>query len=105
MIGRLSSRISETAIGRANRAAASDPALRHASRDRLSKEIAPMGIGSGENITSVLQETRRFPPPADFTAAAYIKSEAQYEEMWWRAKDDPAGFWGELANHLHWYRK
>jgi acetyl-CoA synthetase len=25
--------------------------------------------------------------------------------MWNRAKDDPAGFWGDLANQLHWFKK
>lgn len=61
---------------------------------------------SGDNIQSVLQETRSFPPPADFAKQANISTEAQYELMWNRAKVDPAGFWGELANnHLHWFKK
>lgn len=64
-----------------------------------------METASGNNITSVLQETRTFPPPAEFTANAHIKSEAEYEAMWQRAKDDPAGFWGEQAARLHWFRK
>lgn len=65
-----------------------------------------MSSGPGhQNITSVLVETRTFPPPASFSAAAHIKSEAEYEAMWQRAKDDPAGFWGELAGNLHWFRK
>ncbi len=57
------------------------------------------------DIQSVLNETRSFPPPADFTKQAHISSEAQYQEMWQRAKDDPAGFWGELAQNLHWFKK
>ena len=60
---------------------------------------------SGENITSVLQESRVFPPPAEFRAQANIKSEDEYNRMWHRAKDDPAGFWGEMAANLHWFRK
>ena len=60
---------------------------------------------SGDNIQSVLQETRSFPPPAEFTRQANISSEAQYQEMWQRAKDDPAGFWGDLAQNLHWFKK
>jgi propionate--CoA ligase len=28
-----------------------------------------------------------------------------YEEVYRRSLEDPAGFWGELANELHWYRK
>jgi acetyl-CoA synthetase len=57
------------------------------------------------NIESVLQESRKFPPPPEFAAQAHIRSEAQYEQMWQRAKDDPAGFWGELAGHLVWSKK
>jgi acetyl-CoA synthetase len=60
---------------------------------------------SGENITSVLQESRVFPPPAEFRAQANIKSEDEYNRMWSRAKDDPAGFWGEMAANLSWFRK
>lgn len=64
-----------------------------------------MSTASGGGITSVLQETRTFPPPREFAATAHIRSNAEYEKMWRTAKDDPAGFWGELANHLHWFRK
>lgn len=60
---------------------------------------------SGDSIQSILHETRKFPPPAEFTKHAHINSEAQYQQMWQRAKDDPAGFWGELASNLHWFKK
>ncbi len=60
---------------------------------------------AGENITSVLHETRTFPPPAEFSALAHIKSEAEYQALWQRAKDDPAGFWGDMAQNLDWFRK
>ncbi len=60
---------------------------------------------SGESIVSVLQESRVFPPPAEFAAQANIKSEEDYNRLWTRAKDDPAGFWGEMAANLHWFRK
>ena len=36
------------------------------------------------NITSVLKETRSFPPSADFSAQANIKSLAEYERLWQR---------------------
>jgi acetyl-CoA synthetase len=55
-----------------------------------------MSSTAGQNISSVLHEDRKFPPPAEFTAQANISSEAQYQEMWNRAKDDPGGFWGDL---------
>jgi acetyl-CoA synthetase len=57
------------------------------------------GFGS---ITSVLQETRVFPPPPSFAEAAHIGSLEQYEMMWNRAKDDPEGFWSEQASALVW---
>ena len=49
------------------------------------------------NITSVLKETRLFPPPAEFAAEAHVKSLAEYEKLWQWAKDDPDGFWAEQA--------
>ena len=58
-----------------------------------------------EAITSVLQETRQFPPPSDFSAQANIRSDEQYQQMWTRAKDDPAGFWGDMAANLDWFKK
>jgi len=57
------------------------------------------------NIQSVLTENRKFPPAAAFSQQAHISSEAQYEQMWQQAKDDPAGFWGELASNLVWDKK
>ena len=55
-----------------------------------------------ENIESVLQENRSFPPPAEFVEQANISSQEQYLELWNRAKDDPTGFWGDLAQELEW---
>ena len=55
------------------------------------------------SITSVLNETRVFPPPASFSQAAQISSLAQYEELWNRAKDDPEGFWAEQAGAVEWF--
>jgi len=57
------------------------------------------------SIDSVLKETRTFAPPATFAEQANISSEDQYNEMWQGAKDDPAGFWGDLAKeNLHWFK-
>ncbi|MFP6769002.1 MAG: acetyl-coenzyme A synthetase N-terminal domain-containing protein, partial [Planctomycetaceae bacterium] len=61
---------------------------------------------SDDAIESVLQETRSFPPPEAFAAEAHISSEDQYQQMWQRAKDDPEGFWGELATeNLDWFKE
>ena len=61
-----------------------------------------MSDQANENIESVLQETRSFPPPAEFVEQANISSMEEYQELWNRAKDDPAGFWGDLAQDLEW---
>ena len=58
-----------------------------------------------DTITSVLKETRMFPPPPEFSAQAHIKSMAEYEQLWQRAKDDPEGFWGEQAESLDWIER
>jgi len=60
---------------------------------------------STSTITSVLKETRLFPPPADFAAQAHIKSLADYENLWHRAKHDPEAFWAEQAAALDWQQK
>jgi acetyl-CoA synthetase len=61
---------------------------------------AEPGQGS---IESVLQETRRFPPPPEFARNAHIGSIEQYEALWNRAKDDPEAFWAEAAKAVHWF--
>jgi acetyl-CoA synthetase len=64
-----------------------------------------MASPAGSNITSVLKETRQFPPSAEFAARAHIKSIAEYEKLWQWAKDDPSGFWSQQAESLHWFKK
>jgi len=56
-------------------------------------------------IESVLKESRTFPPPPEFVEQAGINSEEQYQQLWQRAKDDPNGFWGEMAENLDWFQK
>src|SRR5262249_32196913 len=64
-----------------------------------------MSSPTATNITSVLKETRQFPPLSAFAAQAHIKSLAEYERLWKRAADDPEGFWAEQAQSLHWFTK
>ncbi len=61
-------------------------------------------MSENASIESVLQETRTFPPPSTFSAQANIGSEEEYQELWQRAKDDPAGFWGDMAQNLSWFQ-
>ncbi len=58
----------------------------------------------GGSIESILHETRVFPPSADFARKAHISSLEQYQSLWNWAKDDPEGFWGEMAQTLRWSR-
>jgi acetyl-CoA synthetase len=56
-------------------------------------------------IESVLSEERVFPPPAEFSAKAHIKSFEEYERIYEDAAKDPAAFWAKQAEDLHWFRK
>ncbi len=64
-----------------------------------------MSSPASSHITSVLKETRTFPPPAEFAANAHIGSVAQYEQLFQRAKEDPEGFWAEQAEALAWFTR
>ncbi len=47
----------------------------------------------------------KFPPPVSFTEKAHIKSLEQYKEMYDRSLSDPEGFWTEMADQFHWFKK
>lgn len=52
-----------------------------------------------ETLSNLLQESRRFPPPADLAADANVRADA-YET----AAADRLGFWEEQAGRLQWER-
>ena len=54
-------------------------------------------------VATVMQESRVFPPPLEFSAQARIKSLAEYQALWNEAKDDVEGFWARHAAELHWF--
>ena len=57
-------------------------------------------------IESILQENRLFPPSAEFSQNATIKSFEEYQQLYAKAKADPQAFWGQLAEkELHWFEK
>ncbi|HSH09355.1 MAG TPA: acetate--CoA ligase [Oceanipulchritudo sp.] len=60
---------------------------------------------SDDQMESVLQEDRIFNPPASFQARAHINSMEDYRALHQRSLEDPEGFWGEVAESLHWYKK
>src|SRR5258708_1927411 len=57
------------------------------------------------NIDSILQEQRRFEPPAEFAQSAHVASLADYERLYKESVDDPETFWGRYASELHWFKK
>ncbi|MFC4589088.1 acetate--CoA ligase [Sphaerisporangium corydalis] len=58
------------------------------------------GRKTQETLSNLLNETRRFAPPADLAAAANITADA-YDE----AADDRLGFWERAADRLSWGRR
>jgi acetyl-CoA synthetase len=55
-------------------------------------------------IESVLQERRKFDPPAEFAREAHVKSFAEYERLYAEAERDPEGFWAGIARtSLDWF--
>ncbi len=60
---------------------------------------------SAQTIDSVLVEKRVFPPPAEFSTRARIRSMADYERLRQQAERDPEGFWAALAReHIGWHK-
>ncbi len=55
-------------------------------------------------VDTVMQETRVFPPSAEFSSQARIGSLEAYQKLWDEAAKDPEAFWGRLAGELHWFQ-
>ncbi len=63
-----------------------------------------MSETASSQIDNVMHEDRLFPPSREFATRARIGSAEQYQEIYERAKNDPHGFWDEIAkNELHWF--
>lgn len=56
-------------------------------------------------IKSMMEETRKFDPPALLRERAWIKSYDEYKKMYDRSIADPEGFWAEIANDFEWFKK
>ncbi len=56
------------------------------------------------NIDSILQENRKFEPPAEFSRSAHIKSLEEYEKIYKHAAENPEDFWAGIARELHWFK-
>ncbi|MBE7502501.1 MAG: acetate--CoA ligase [Verrucomicrobiales bacterium] len=55
------------------------------------------------STSSLLQETRTFPPAADVVQRAYLNA-AQFQEMYDRSVNQPDAFWLEQAKTLDWVK-
>ena len=56
-------------------------------------------------ITSLLQEERLFPPSPSFSSQAHIKSMEEYYALVAKAEADPEGYWADHAQReLHWFK-
>jgi len=60
---------------------------------------------SNQNIESVLNERRLFPPPEAFSKQAAIGTQAEYDKLYRESIDSPETFWPRMANELHWHKK
>lgn len=56
------------------------------------------------NLTTILQESRLFVPPAEFARLAHISSMEAYEKLAVEAAANPEQFWEERAKALHWFK-
>jgi acetyl-CoA synthetase len=65
----------------------------------MSSQVAPH-----QNIDSILQETRSFPPPPEFSKNAHIRTEEDYQRLCAKAAADPEAFWADIARELHWFK-
>lgn len=69
------------------------------------QEFLGMTSPAGSNITSMLKETRKFPPSAAFASQAHVKSMEEYEKLYAEADRDPEAFWAKEAESLSWFQK
>ena len=66
---------------------------------------APVPPVANQDLDSILRENRVFPPPAEFSARAQVKSLEQYEAMYRESIADPEAFWAKAAAELEWFKR
>jgi len=55
--------------------------------------------------TSMMAEGKAINPPPELSQQAYIKSMAEYQEIYQQSIADPEAFWGKMAEQLDWFKK
>ena len=58
-----------------------------------------------QTIKSMMEETRKFDPPAELKNGAWIKSFNEYKNIWEESIKDPEKFWTKMAEEFVWYKK
>ncbi|MDO8526449.1 MAG: acetate--CoA ligase, partial [Deltaproteobacteria bacterium] len=58
-----------------------------------------------QDIESMQDENRKFPPPENFRAKAHIRNFEEYKTRWKYSIQNPEGFWAEMASEFFWYKK
>jgi acetyl-CoA synthetase len=71
----------------------------------LASAATPAPAGPS-NDTEVLDELQAiYPPPKSLAAKAEVGSLAEYKRLWQKSIDDPAAFWGDLAEREFFWSK
>ena len=53
----------------------------------------------------VVEKNGLYYPPEALSAKAHINNLETYQKMYKRSVEDPEGFWGEVAEQFHWFKK
>jgi acetyl-CoA synthetase len=64
-----------------------------------------LGDNVSEKLDSVLNQGQMYYPTDEFKKQALISTKEEYEALHKRSIKDPEGFWGEIAEELHWFKK
>ena len=60
---------------------------------------------SEQQLDTVLEENRKFPPSQAFADAAHISEMDEYLATYRESVESPETFWGRVAEECHWFRK
>ncbi len=58
-----------------------------------------------QDLNTILEENRTFPPSQEFSQKAHISSLEQYQTMYKESTENPEKFWSQVAEELHWFKK
>jgi len=58
-----------------------------------------------QSMISLQKDSAVFPPPASFTAKAYVDSVQKYQQMYERSVNNSHQFWLDQAGELDWFKK